>query len=38
LAACFLLYLFRRTAERYEKTHPPVEVWKHSGHFLSLLT
>ncbi|HQR84941.1 MAG TPA: MATE family efflux transporter, partial [Polynucleobacter sp.] len=22
LAACFLLYLFRRTAERYEKTHP----------------
>ena len=26
LAACFLLYLFRRTAERYEKTHPPVEV------------
>ena len=27
LAACLLLYLFRRTAERYEKTHPPVEVW-----------
>ena len=26
LAACFLLYLFRRTAERYEKTHPPVKV------------
>ena len=26
LAACFLLYLFRRTAERYEKTHPPVEI------------
>ncbi|MBU3580624.1 MATE family efflux transporter [Polynucleobacter sp. AP-Capit-er-40B-B4] len=26
LAACFLLYLFRRTAERYEKTHPPVEL------------
>ncbi|OZA13546.1 MAG: MATE family efflux transporter, partial [Polynucleobacter sp. 24-46-87] len=26
LAACFLLYLFRRTAERYEKTHPPVLV------------
>ena len=26
LAAGFLLYLFRRTAERYEKTHPPVEV------------
>ena len=26
LAACFLLYLFRRTAERNEKTHPPVEV------------
>ena len=26
LAACFLLYLFRRTAERYEKTHPPVDV------------
>ena len=26
LAACFLLYLFRRTAERYEKTHPPVQV------------
>lgn len=26
LAACFLLYLFRRTAERYEKTHPPVVV------------
>ena len=26
LAACFLLYLFRRTAERYEKTYPPVEV------------
>jgi multidrug resistance protein, MATE family len=26
LAACFLLYLFRKTAERYEKTHPPLEV------------
>lgn len=26
LAACFLLYLFRRTAERYEKMRPPVEV------------
>ncbi|SNX29481.1 multidrug resistance protein, MATE family [Polynucleobacter meluiroseus] len=26
LAACFLLYLFRRTAARFEKTHPPVEV------------
>ena len=26
LAACFLLYLFGRTAERYEKTHPPVQV------------
>ena len=26
LAACFLLYLFRRTAERYEKTHPPLQV------------
>ena len=26
LAACFLLYLFRRTAERYEKTHPPIET------------
>ena len=26
LAACFLLYLFRRTAERYEKTRPPLEV------------
>ena len=26
LAACLLLYLFRRTAERYEKTHPPVET------------
>ena len=26
LAACFLLYLFRRTAERYEKTHPPIVV------------
>ena len=26
LAACFLLYLFRRTAERYEKTHPSVET------------
>jgi len=26
LAACLLLYLFRKTAERYEKTHPPVEV------------
>jgi MATE family multidrug resistance protein len=26
LAACFLLYLFRRVADRYEKTHPPLEV------------
>ena len=26
LAACFLLYLFRKTAARFEKTHPPVEV------------
>lgn len=26
LAACLLLYLFRRTAERYEKTHPPLET------------
>jgi MATE family multidrug resistance protein len=26
LAACFLLYLFRRTAERYERTHPPIET------------
>lgn len=26
LAACFLLYLFRRTAARFEKTHPPVKV------------
>jgi len=26
LAACLLLYLFRRTAERYERTHPPLEV------------
>ena len=26
LAACFLLYLFRRTAERYEKTHPLIET------------
>ena len=26
LAACLLLYLFRRTADRYEKTHPPLEV------------
>lgn len=26
LAACLLLYLFRRTAERYEKTRPPVKV------------
>ncbi|QWD99087.1 MATE family efflux transporter [Polynucleobacter sp. MG-5-Ahmo-C2] len=26
LAACLLLYLFRKTAERYEKTHPPLEV------------
>lgn len=26
LAACLLLYLFRRTAERYEKTHPPVKI------------
>ena len=24
LAACLLLYLFRKTAERYEKTHPPL--------------
>ena len=26
LAACLLLYLFRKTAERYERTHPPIEV------------
>ena len=26
LAAFFLLYLFRRVADRYEKTHPPIEV------------
>ena len=26
LAACLLLYLFRKTAERYERTHPPVQV------------
>ena len=26
LAACFLLYLFRRTAERHEKTHLRLEV------------
>jgi MATE family multidrug resistance protein len=26
LAACLLLYLFRKTAERYEKTHPPLKV------------
>lgn len=26
LAACLLLYLFRRTAERYEKTHPPLRT------------
>ena len=26
LAACLLLFLFRRTAERYEKTHPPIEL------------
>jgi MATE family multidrug resistance protein len=26
LAAMLLLYLFRRTAARFEKTHPPVEV------------
>ncbi len=26
LAACLLLYLFRRTAARFEKTHPAVEV------------
>jgi len=26
LAACLLLYLFRKTAERYEKTHPPLET------------
>ena len=26
LAACLLLYLFRRTAARFEKTHPPVQV------------
>ncbi len=26
LAALLLLYLFRRTAARFEKTHPPVEV------------
>ena len=26
MAACLLLYLFRKTAARYEKTHPPLEV------------
>jgi len=26
LAACFLLYLFRKTAARFEKTHPPIQV------------
>ena len=26
LAACLLLYIFRKTAARFEKTHPPVEV------------
>ena len=26
LAACLLLYLFRRTAERYEQTHPPLKL------------
>ncbi|WP_114638383.1 MATE family efflux transporter [Polynucleobacter necessarius] len=26
LAALLLLYLFRRTAEHYEKTHPPIEL------------
>ena len=26
LAACLLLYLFRRTAARFEKTHPALEV------------
>ncbi len=26
LAACFLLYLFRRTAARFERTHPPLQV------------
>jgi len=26
LAACLLLYLFRKTAARFEKTHPPIEV------------
>ena len=26
LAACLLLYLFRKTAARFEKTHPPVKV------------
>ncbi len=26
LAACFLLYLFRRTAARFERMHPPVQV------------
>jgi multidrug resistance protein, MATE family len=26
LAACLFLSLFRKTAERYEKTHPPLEV------------
>ncbi|HAT39301.1 MATE family efflux transporter [Polynucleobacter necessarius] len=26
LAACFLLYLFRRVAEHYESTHPPIEA------------
>jgi MATE family multidrug resistance protein len=26
LAACLLLYLFRKTAARFEKTHPPLKV------------
>ena len=26
LAACLLLYLFRKTAARFKKTHPPVQV------------
>ena len=26
LAACLLLYLFRKTAARFEKTHPPIET------------
>jgi MATE family multidrug resistance protein len=26
LAACLLLYLFRKTAARFEKTHPPITV------------